>query len=67
MSEKKEKSSEKRFKWVPEDFLHDVYIEPHNFIWPENPDHGEYVNEQLKHDLFYEAYNKVVLLLFKLH
>jgi len=67
MSEKKEKSSERRFKWVPEDFLQDVYIEPHNFIWPENPDHGEYVNEQLKHDLFYEAYNKVVLLLFKLH
>ena len=32
MSEKKEKSSGKRFKWVPEDFLKDFYIEPHNLF-----------------------------------
>ncbi len=38
-----EGSSEKKFRWVPEDFLKDIYIEPHNFDWPENSDHGEYV------------------------
>jgi len=57
--EKSKSSSKKSFKNVPEDFLKDVYIEPHNFIWPENPDHGEYVNEQLKHDLFFDAYTKI--------
>lgn len=56
----KEKTSYKNlFKWIPDDFMKDIYIEPHNFIWPENPEHGEYVNQQLKCDLFYDAYNKV--------
>jgi len=60
--QKSNTSSKKIFKNVPEDFLKDIYIEPHNFIWPENPHHGEYVNEQLKHDLFFDAYDKVTLL-----
>ncbi len=59
------KDEKKGFKWVPPDFLKDVFIEPHNFIFPENPQHGEYVNQQLKYDLFYDAYNKVYMRLLK--
>lgn len=29
-----------------------VFIAPNNFNDPENPSHGEYVNMQLKHDLY---------------
>lgn len=59
------KNEKKQFKRVPQDFLKDVFIEPHNFIFPENPQHGEYVNQQLKYDLFYDAYNKVKVILYR--
>lgn len=29
---------------LPEDFLKNIKIIPHNFDAPENPEHGEYVN-----------------------
>jgi hypothetical protein len=62
----KNKDKGKNYKWIPEAFLKDVFIEPHNFIFPENPEHGNYVNQQLKYDLFYDAYNKVVFDAFEI-
>jgi hypothetical protein len=58
----KKKEGKKTYSWVPEDYLKGVFIEPHNFIFPENPEHGKYVHNQLRYDLFYNAYNKVVIL-----
>lgn len=43
------------FDRVPEEFLKDIYLAPHNFSDPENPQHGEYVHEQLKYDLYTNA------------
>lgn len=50
---------EREYKWVPDAFLDDIFLVPHNFDMPENDHHGEYVHDQLRYDLFYDAYNKV--------
>jgi hypothetical protein len=39
--------------------LKGVFIKPYNFEFPENPEHANYVNEQMKFDLFYDAFDKV--------
>lgn len=44
---------------VPKDFLKDVFIIPHNFDEPEKKEHAIFVHEQTRHDLFYDAYEKV--------
>ncbi len=49
----------KSYRWVPPDFLKGVFIKPYNFEFPESPDHANYVNEQMKFDLFYDAFDKV--------
>ena len=43
------------FERVPEDFMKGVFLAPHNFNDPENPEHGEYVNLQLRNDLYYST------------
>lgn len=44
------------FSRIPKDFLKDIKIVPHNFDDPENKRHGEYVDLEMKHDLFNEIY-----------
>jgi hypothetical protein len=44
---------------VPTDFLKDIKIVPHNFDDPENKKHGQYVNMEMRNDLFNEIYTKV--------
>jgi hypothetical protein len=44
---------------VPADFLKGIFLTPHNFNDPENLEHGIWVNQQLRYDLFYSALDKV--------
>ena len=44
---------------VPEDFMKDIFIAPHNFSDPENPQHGEYVHLQLRNDLYNYALSQI--------
>lgn len=53
------KESKNNYYVVPRDFLKDIFIVPFNFEDPENPKHAIYVNEQTRHDLFYDAYDKI--------
>ena len=46
---------------APSNFLKDIFLAPHNFNDPENPDHGQYVNMQLRNDLYNEAVFKVFI------
>lgn len=62
MSQDKAQPKEKMYDLVPDNFLDGMRIVPHNFDDPENPQHGDYVNAQLRYDLFYDAYNKVTIL-----
>jgi len=50
---------ERKYKWIPENFLKGRFLVPHNFYAPENEDHAYYVNDQLRYDLFYDAYSKI--------
>jgi len=43
----------------PNDFLKGIRIVPHNFDDPENPKHGDYVNLEMKYDLFDQIYSKI--------
>lgn len=43
------------FNRVPEGFMEGVFIAPHSFSDPENPQHGEYVHLQLRNDLYYST------------
>lgn len=56
---KNNEKSEKEYDRVPKDYLKDVFIVPYNFDDPENPEHAKYVHEQSRHDLFYDAYDKI--------
>jgi hypothetical protein len=47
------------FSNVPKDFLENIKIVPHNFNDPENKKHAEYVNLEMKNDLFNEVYSKI--------
>ena len=40
---------------VPEAFMRDKFMSPHTFNDPENPSHGEFVNLQLRNDLYYST------------
>lgn len=50
---------DQNYAQVPEDFLKDIKLVPHNFNDPENPIHAEYVSKQLRGDLFTTAYFKI--------
>lgn len=41
--------------------MKDVFIAPHSFNDPENPQHGEYVNLQLRNDLYFSTLHEVAL------
>lgn len=53
------KQDKKYFK-TPQDFMKGIFIVPHNFDNPENDDHAEYVNLEVKHDFFMDAYDRVI-------
>lgn len=36
-----------------------VFIAPHSFSDPEHPEHGDYVNVQLRNDLYNECLYKI--------
>lgn len=44
---------------TPPDFMKDIFISPHNFSDPENGDHGEYVNTQMKNDLYNDSVYRI--------
>ena len=52
-------NSEQEFHRVPKDYLSGIFIVPFNFDNPENPKHANYVHDQMRHDLFYDAYQKI--------
>lgn len=47
------------FSRVPDDFMKGIFLAPHNFSDPENPEHGEYVNLQLRNDLYFSTLDEV--------
>jgi hypothetical protein len=51
------------FTRVPDGFMEGIFIAPHSFSDPENPQHGEYVNLQLRNDLYYSTLHEVGLCL----
>ena len=53
-------SSSEKFYMVPKDYLSGIFIVPFNFDDPENPKHAVYVHDQTRHDLFYDAYQKIM-------
>jgi hypothetical protein len=50
---------------VPEDFLAGVFLSPHSFSDPENPEHGQYVNLQLRNDLYYSTLEEIAKVEFQ--
>ena len=46
----------------PADFMKDVFILLHLFDTPERDIHQDFVNYEMKHDLFREAYDGVYIL-----
>lgn len=44
---------------VPDDFMKGKFMAPHTFNDPENPSHGEYVNLQLRNDLYFSTLEQV--------
>ena len=44
---------------IPPDFMRGIFVAPHNFSDPENPTHGEYVNTQIKYDLYNNILYKI--------
>jgi len=54
------------FDRTPADFMKDVFIAPHNFSDPEHPEHGQYVNIQMKNDLYNDSLYKITSCEFSL-
>ena len=50
---------EKEHDRFPKDFLKDIFIILHNFHTPERDEHLNFINYELKHDLFRDAYDRV--------
>ncbi len=53
-----EKDNQK-FSRFPSDFLKEIFITLHNFQAPEREEHLEFINYEVKHDLFRNAYDGV--------
>lgn len=51
---------EKEHDRFPKDFLKDIFIILHNFHTPERDEHLNFINYELKHDLFRDAYDRVL-------
>lgn len=47
------------FDRTPPDFMKDVFVAPHNFNDPEHPEHGQYVNIQMKNDLYNDSLYRI--------
>lgn len=46
--------------------MKDIFIAPHNFNDPEHPEHGQYVNMQMKNDLYNDSLYKITACEFSL-
>ncbi len=55
------KNNKKKYSALPEAFLEGVSLSPHNFNAPENPSHSQYVDFELRSDLFNLIYQKILL------
>ncbi|KRX02406.1 hypothetical protein PPERSA_10023 [Pseudocohnilembus persalinus] len=53
------KEKKELYSRLPEGFFKDLQIVPHNFFSPQNPDHGLFIDYQMKLDLFSETYAKI--------
>lgn len=60
-SNSEEESIQVEEKGIPKEFLKDVWITPRINIDPENESHEEYVNKQIRNDLWIESFSKVNL------
>lgn len=49
-----------KFSRFPSDFLKDIFITLHHFEAPEREEHLEFINYEVKHDLFRNAYDSVI-------
>ncbi len=47
------------YSYFPSGFLKGVKLIPHNFNYPENPKHSDYVDAQLRHHLFTFCYQNI--------
>ncbi len=47
------------YQRTPPEFMKDIFITPHNFSDPQHPEHGEYVNTQMKDDLYNDSLYKI--------
>lgn len=54
------------YERLPHQFLQGIFLAPNNFNDPENPSHGEYVNMQLKYDLYNTIMYKITAAQFGL-
>ncbi len=44
---------------MPKEFLEDIYVVPKLFINPENEEHGDFVNDQMRYELFHDTMEKI--------
>ena len=44
---------------IPSEFLKGVFLQPHLFNNPENPEHGQWVHTELRRDFFSQAWTRV--------
>ena len=51
----------KRYYLIPENFLKGKQLTPHNFSNPENPEHGNFIDKELKINLFEYIYQKILV------
>lgn len=49
----------KEYRRYPSDFMKDIFIELHLFDHPEKDEHSDFINIQMKLDLFRFAYDRI--------
>jgi hypothetical protein len=49
----------KQFYRFPSDFMKGIFLNVHLFDNPENDDHPEFINYEMKHDLFHRTYDRI--------
>lgn len=44
---------------TPPQFMEGIFIAPHNFNDPDHPEHGKFVNKQMKNDLYNDSLYRI--------
>jgi hypothetical protein len=51
--------SDEKFNRFPADFMKDIFIQVHLFDNPERDEHPDFINYEMKHDLFHRAFDRI--------